>query len=186
MRLVIMPRWSGTGSSDWYPWLARELDVSISIAELDRKDAPTIAGCVERLREAIGPDPSEVCLVGHSVSCLAITHLLAGLPPRSVPAAVLVAGWWTVDQPWETIRPWMDTPIDTGRARAAVERAHVLLSDNDPFTSDAAETERLWRERLGAAVRLVPGAAHFNAAEEPAVRDLIRETLASTSPVASS
>jgi uncharacterized protein len=177
MRIVLMPRWSGTVASDWYPWLARELEAPISFAELDRKDAPTIAGCVEQLRDALGPDPSQVCLVGHSVSCLAITHLLTTLPPRSVPAAVLVAGWWTVDEPWDTLRPWMDTDVDAERARAALGRAYVLLSDNDPFTSDAAETERLWRQRLGADVRHAPGAGHFNAAEEPAVRDLVREAL---------
>jgi uncharacterized protein len=178
MRVVLMPRWSGTASSDWYPWLAQKLDIPVAVAELDRPDAPTIDGCVASLRAAIGPDPSKVVLVGHSVSCLAITHLLAASPPRSVPAAVLVAAWWTVDEPWATIRPWIDTPVATERARLAIDRTYVLLSDNDPFTTNAAETASLWSERLGANVRHSPGGAHFNAAEEPAVLDLIAEAIA--------
>jgi uncharacterized protein len=173
MRVVLMPRWSGTARSDWYPWLAGELDVPLSIVELDEPDRPTIAACVERLRSSIAPDPSEVCLVGHSVSCLAIVHLLATLPASSVPAAVFVAGWWTIDAPWDTIRPWLETPIDTDTARRAVGETHVLISDDDPFTKDAEWTQRTWRERMGSEVEVISGGAHFNRPREPAVRDLV-------------
>ena len=40
---------------------------------------------------------------------------------------------------------------------------------DDPFTADAAANGRLWQERLGAAVEVVPGAGHFNRPEEPPV-----------------
>ncbi len=176
MRLVLMPRWSGTATSDWYPWLADELETPVTVAELDVPDAPTIEGCVARLRAAVGDDP-DTYLVGHSVSCLAIVHMLAAFSEGRVPGAVFVAGWWHVDEPWDTLRPWMETPVDAAAARRAVDRSYVLLSDNDPFTADHRETSRLWRERLGADVRIVPGAAHFNGTREPAVRDLIAHAL---------
>jgi uncharacterized protein len=178
MRVVLMPRWSGTARSDWYDWLAGELDVSVSVAELDQPDRPTIAGCVESLGAAVAPDPGEVCLVGHSVGCLAILHLLATSSGLFVPAAVFIAGWWTIDAPWDTIRPWLDTPIDTDAARRAVGETRVVISDNDPFTSDAGLTERTWRERMGSEVQVVPGAAHFNRAQEPAVLSTLRGLLA--------
>ena len=50
-----------------------------------------------------------------------------------------------------------------------MKRCVVLVSTNDPFTADAAETRRLFEERLGAEVRIHEGAKHFNASEEPAV-----------------
>jgi uncharacterized protein len=177
MRVVLMPRWGGTAESDWYPWLVSELDVPVSVVELDRPDAPTIEGCVNRLRSALASDPSGTCLVGHSVSCLAIVHLLATLPESSVPAAVFIAGWWTIDAPWETIRPWIDTPLDTERARRAVGESHVLLSDNDPFTSDVRSTQRSWQDRMGSSIQVVPGGSHFNRAQESAVRDLVAEVV---------
>jgi len=90
-----------------------------------------------------------------------------------VPGLLCVAGWWDVDEPWGTLRPWIDQQPDTELVRAALEKIIVLLSDNDPFTSDWRDNERQWRERLGAEVRVVPGAKHFNGAQEPAVRDAL-------------
>lgn len=112
----------------------------------------------------------ELVLLGHSVGCLAVLHALAKLPEGvAIAGAVLVAGWFTVDKPWDTLRPWMDTSVDTEAARRACRTMIVLLSDNDPFTADYEANRRAWVERLGAEVRLVPGAKHFNGAEEPAV-----------------
>jgi hypothetical protein len=59
--------------------------------------------------------------------------------------------------------------VDLGRVRAAARRFIVLLSDNDPFTSDYARNRQLWEERLGAEVVLAPGGRHFNNPQEPAV-----------------
>ena len=67
----------------------------------------------------------------------------------------------------------MDLWIAFQRLRSS-RRFVVLLSDNDPFTSDFRENGRLWTERLGAEVVLVPGARHFNASQEPAVLDALR------------
>jgi len=58
----------------------------------------------------------------------------------------------------------------------------VLLSDNDPFTADSAANAALWRARLHAQVRLVPGARHFNGAQEPAVYDALRAVALETDP----
>jgi hypothetical protein len=45
----------------------------------------------------------------------------------------------------------------------------VLVSDDDPFTPNWRANGRLWEERLGARVQMVPGAAHFNHPVQPAV-----------------
>lgn len=45
----------------------------------------------------------------------------------------------------------------------------VLLSDDDPFTTDWAGNAALWRERLAAEVILARGGRHFNNVQEPAV-----------------
>ena len=50
----------------------------------------------------------------------------------------------------------------------------VLLSDNDPFTSDVATNTGLWKERLNAQVHIITGAKHFNGTEEHAIYDLLR------------
>lgn len=178
MRIVLVPRWGGDASSDFYPWLEGSLDRPLQVAELDRPDAPTIAGCVASLERALGADPESVVLVGHSVGCQAVVHYLAAVEPGArVAGALFVAGWWWVDEPWETIQPWLDARPDTERARAAAGRSITLLSDNDPFTADHAKNAASWRQRMGAEVRMVPGAEHFNASPQPAVLAALRDLL---------
>lgn len=174
-RILLVPRWSGTAASDFYPWLARELAprLRLEVAPLrPEPGAPQIEACLEELA---GLDPARTLLVGHSVGCQVLMRALARVPDGGrAPALLCVAGWWTVDRPWDTLRPWITTPFDHARTAARCDRIEVLLSDDDPFTSDAEETRRRFIAALGAEVEVVPGRKHFNAAEEPAVLAAIR------------
>jgi hypothetical protein len=180
-RILLVPRWSGTAASDCYPWLARELaarapQVKIDVAPLlPAPDRPEIEPCLEAVA---GMDPARGLLVGHSVGCQVLLRALARLPDGvRAPALLCIAGWWTVDQPWDTLRPWIETPFDHARAAARCGRIEVLLSDDDPFTRDAEATRRRFVEALGAEVQIVPGRQHFNAPEEPAVRAAVLRLL---------
>lgn len=157
MKTLLVPRWSGDASSDWYPSLARSRSVEI-IPLLPTKEAPEIEPGVRALEERIVED---AFLIGHSVGCQVVMRALA-TSPVVVDTVLLVAGWWTVDSPWDSLRPWIDRPFDWARARAAARRIEVLISDDDPFTRDHATTRRLFEERLGARVSVVKGGKHFN------------------------
>lgn len=192
--LTLVPRWAGKPESDFYPWLTGKLRESpqavtaVRTLAMPQPERPTIDAWVSTLGEALGPTPAPgTVLLGHSVGCQAVLRYLATLPPGSkVDGVLLVAGWWEVDTPWDTLRPWLETPVDLARVRAAAGRVVVLLSDNDPFTSDFARNRQLWRERLGAEVVLAPGARHFNAAEEPVVLDTLLAHFAGGAPVSPS
>lgn len=179
-RLVIVPRWSGGSRSDFYPWLTARLTAlpsppfdTIVAADLPDPGTPRLDTWPPAISQLLGDDPAQLArtfVLGHSVGCQALLHALAQLPAgRTIAGMLAVAGWWRVDKPWPTILPWQDTIPDLARVRAAVPALTVLLSDDDPFTADHAANAELWRERLGARTELVPGARHFNAAEEPAV-----------------
>ncbi len=185
--LTIIPRWAGHSDSDFYPWLIRERPSgfdTVRAREMPDPKQPTIPAWVSALTSAVGTTPAPgTVLMGHSVGCQTVLRYLATLPPGStVEGVLLVAAWWNVDKPWDSLRPWTDTPVDLARARTASRRFVVLLSDNDPFTSDFQENGRLWRERLGAEVVLVPGARHFNGAQELAVLDALRSFAQPASP----
>ncbi len=181
-RLVVVPRWSGTPSSDYYPWLTAKLSDSaaigpVLIGDMPNPSTPTIEAWPKTLREIAGEDPDvlrETIVMGHSVGAQTVLHFLGSLPEGvHVAAALLVAGWWDVDKPWDSIRPWIAHVHDHDRIKRAAKSIHVLLSDNDPFTSDHGSSAELFRTRLDAHVHLVSGAKHFNGTEEPAVLELL-------------
>lgn len=134
---------------------------------IDPKDKEDQA---ERLRNTV--------LMGHSVGCQAVLRYLARLPPGSeLTAAIYVAGWFTVDRPWDSILPWIHTPLDFAVARQRARQHIVLLSDNDPFTADYQATAALFQERLGATVIVAPDRRHFNDRQEPDVLQILRTSL---------
>ena len=81
------------------------------------------------------------------------------------------------DNPWELIVPWLEATHDLGAITQACPRIHVLISSNDPYTSDHAGNAAHWRERLGAEVNVVEDARHFNASEEPLVLAAVQSWL---------
>ncbi|MCK6588175.1 MAG: alpha/beta hydrolase [Polyangiaceae bacterium] len=184
-RLRIVPRWAGHPESDFYPWLTRALLEGeerspyrdVRALAMPDPNLPTIDAWVGRLSAELERDlgaAQETVLVGHSVGCQALLRYLASLPQGvTFRGALLVAGWLSIDTPWDSIRPWIETSFDLARARERVSDLVVLLSDNDPFTADYQENKRAWEERAAARVVVAPGAKHFNAAEEPAVLDIL-------------
>lgn len=183
-RLVIVPRWGGNSGSDWYPWISALLQSQPSrpfdpvlVADLPDPAAPRVDTWPRAIAELLGDDPSALAstfVIGHSVGCQALLHAIAALPPGTRLAGMLaVAGWWRVDRPWPAIVPWQEQIPDLARVRAALPAITLLLSDDDPFTADHALNASTWRERLGARCVLVPGARHFNGAQEPAVLDAL-------------
>lgn len=184
-RLLLVPRWSGHEDSDCYPWLRRRLVESgfrgeLTTAPLVPPEAPELATTVAAVRERLGTadQAARTLVLGHSVGAQAAMRAVAELPPGThVGAVLLLAGWWDVDRPWPTIVPWIETPFAWARTREAARRRVVLVSTNDPFTADAGLTRRLFEERIDAEVRVLEGAKHFNASEEPAVLDATLELL---------
>ena len=181
--LVIVPRWAGHADSDFYPWLRHEHPVgfdTVRALEMPNPQQPTPEAWGAALREALGPcPPPGTVLMGHSVGCQAVLRYLAAMPPGSqVDGVMLVAGWWTVDKPWDSLLPWIDDSLDFARLRATARRFVVLLSNDDPFTADFHQNGQLWRKRLGAEVEIITGARHFNAAQEPSVLDALERHFA--------
>lgn len=181
-RVVLVPRWAGSASHDFVPWLRGALGVALVVAPLlplsQRPEVePTVAALLEVLRA--GPLRRAV-LVGHSVGCQAVFRALAQLTDAELEAGVAgvvaVAGWWTVDAPWDALQPWL-TPFDVARARRAARRVKAFLSTDDPYTADWRETGRRFERELGAEVRVLDGRRHFTGPEQPEVLAAVQALL---------
>jgi predicted alpha/beta hydrolase family esterase len=178
-RIGLAPRWNGTAGNDWYPWLdraRRELGPS-TIDVLAGGAPPVVDRWVPRLVSWLASGPPEgTLLVGHSVGCQAWLRALERCSGRGQVSGLLcVAGWWTVDEPWQTLIPWMDPPVDAERVRAKVRAFEVVLGEGDPFTADQCANANLWKRLLGASVTRVANGGHFNGPEcAPALGALAR------------
>ncbi|WP_375434690.1 RBBP9/YdeN family alpha/beta hydrolase [uncultured Hymenobacter sp.] len=196
--IFIVPRWAGAPHDDWYPWLADQLESVAAEDNFDYRihrlampawDLPVIGQAVEYLQQVIPATSlnSKVILVGHSVGCLAILHYLASMAKanpeaQQVGGVLCVAGWFSVDSPWQDILNWMDAPIDYEAARRLIpqNKLIVLLSDDDPYTSGYQANERLWVERLHSQVSILHGRQHFSAQLDFDVRDAVRDLAGAT------
>lgn len=186
-RAVVVPRWGGGPDSDFYPWLEHSLQPGLRVERLamPAPDQPAIDAWVPRVREALGGEAerAQTILLGHSVGCMAAMRALDEAAVRPVHALLCVAGWWTVDEPWPSIRPWIDAPLDTARVRANARRVSLVVSDNDPFTSDHRATVAWFERELGATATVVRGGLHFNRQAEPAILEALSAIVAAI-PVA--
>jgi uncharacterized protein len=183
-QLIVVPRWGATPASDWYPWIIKQLAEqplfqSVHVCNMPNPETPTIATWTDALLDILKSRPyalSELVLVGHSVGCHAVMHALQQLKEgATIDSAVFIAGWWDVDQPWESIKPWIKAAHNYPTIKASAKKITVLLSNNDPFTRDYRANALQWQERLAAEVRVIANAKHFNGAEEPEVLRLLSE-----------
>jgi len=179
-RLILIPRWAGTPKSDWYPWLERELAKSparsfdpVVMAAMPHPELPTIEEWVPRVQSLVGSEPelaARTVVAAHSVGCQAVLRALAGMSSGTrVDGLLFVAGWFHTDEPWPSLMPWIETPLDLAKVKAAAGKIVVVISDNDHHRSDWRSNRLEWEDRLGAAVVLVSGADHFNGVQYPEI-----------------
>ncbi|MCB2380044.1 alpha/beta hydrolase [Hymenobacter sp. BT635] len=192
--IYVVPRWGGTPRDDWYPWLKRELEekheaqsprYEVHLLDMPAWELPDIDRAIDHLARVLPPAQLQpnIILVGHSVSCLAILHYLAKIgaeypaSPPQVGGVVCVAGWFSVDSPWQEVLNWIHAPIDFEAARRLIpaEKLVVLLSDDDPYTSGYQENEQLWVERLRSRVHILPGRQHFSSHLDADILEAIRD-----------
>ena len=175
--IIIAPRWGGTLHDDWYPWLSNKLIEklgerldALEVVQYVEPNAPEIADLVLVIEQLVGRIEKKVNLVmvGHSVGCQAILQYLSRHHVH-VKGLLLVAGWFTVDEGWPELEPWLNTELDPGRIRKSCQDINVLISDNDPFTANYKATAEAFNHKLDATVEIFSGAAHFNKAEQPEV-----------------
>src|SRR5688572_7837163 len=144
LTIVLVPRWGGTRDDDFYPWLAerieQELGARFVVVDLvPAKDTPEPKATIASVTRAIADDPAQTIVVAHSVGCRAALRAAETLatPLRGL---VCVAGWFTVDEPWIAIMPWLRDARKP--VKPNVRRIEVLLSDDDPFAADQEATRR--------------------------------------------
>ena len=189
--IAVMPRWSGDCNDDWYPWIFEQIkqnykNVSIIKMELKpKKSSPKINECIDSIKRSI-ENVDDISLantlfIGHSTGCSAILRYIHSINDKNIKigGVLLVAAWFTIDEPWNEIIPWQEyKSFDFGKVESSVLSAiNIIISDNDQYTKNYNETRKLFQQRLNANVVIAQNRNHFNANKEIQVWNLLCKIL---------
>lgn len=166
-RVIVAHRWSGSPTTDWYPWLKRELEqkgFEVLVPTMGNTEEPTIAEWVGNLERAVGAPDEDTIIVCHSIGAQTTWRYLEQLNGEKIRGVVAVAPWFHLqgleDREVEAIaRPWVATPINDEKVRNATGEIIAFFSDDDPYV--ARSEKELFEERLGAHTVLKTASGHF-------------------------
>jgi len=170
-RVVLVRRWSGSPTSDWYPWLKKELEkenIEVIIPSMPHPNTPEIGAWVSFLREQIKDINEKTIFVGHSVGCQTILRYIESLPKGvRVGGIVLVAGWTRLtaevmkeEEHANIAKPWLTTPIDWKSIKKHVKKVTAIVSDNDPYVP--LNNADVFKNNLNAKVIIEREKGHFD------------------------
>ncbi|MEK7175917.1 MAG: alpha/beta hydrolase [Patescibacteria group bacterium] len=176
-KVYIIHGWGESPDEPLHKWFASQLEkegFEVQVPAMPNTDEPKIETWVPFLQELVDMPDLNTFFIGHSIGCQAILRFLETLPEDTkIGGAVFIAGWYNVrnletEEEWKIVRPWVDTPGDDEKVKRVVNRAVVILSDNDPFV--APENQESWKKKIGATIIIEHGKGHFT--EDDGVKSL--------------
>ena len=165
-RAFIIHGWGGEPTSNWHPWLKKELErnnFEVEVPTMPNTDAPEMESWVEKLIETVGKADEDTYFIGHSIGCQTILRYFEDLKGK-VGGAVFVAGWFTLNLETEEekkiAKPWLDNKINFDKVKKNCNRIVAIFSDNDPFVD--LEENKLAFEKLNAEIIVEKNKGHFD------------------------
>jgi len=170
-RVIIVHGWGGSPQKDWLPWAKSLLEgkgYEVIVPEMPDTDYPKIKPWVDKLKETVGEIRESDILVGHSIGCQAVERYLQTLSADTrLDKVILIAPWVTLTRKTfeemgedeEVVRAWYEEPIEYEKIKNMTQWTAVF-SDDDPFVN-YEDNFRVYRDKLGAEIRLKTGQGHF-------------------------
>lgn len=165
----IIHGWDGYPEEGWFPWMKAKLEksgFSVEVPSMPHPAEPTIEDWVGHLTKLVGEPDKDTYLIGHSIGCQTILRYLASLAGKKIGGTVLVAGFFEL-VPLETeeekgiVKPWLETPIDFAKVKAATTNITVILSDNDEWVP-LERNKQLFEQYLNPEVIVEHGKGHYS------------------------
>lgn len=172
-RVFIVHGWDGTPNVHWLPWLKKELESKgfrAYVPQLPDPGNPRIYNWLPKLAKTVGKADEQTYFVGHSMACKTIALYLESLPKNTkIGGVVFVAGFFKrltglEDEPGipETIKHWLDAPIDFKKTKSHLTKSIAIFSDNDPYVP--LDNQDDFRDKLGSKIIVEHQKGHFNEA----------------------
>lgn len=168
-RVIIIHGWDGHPEEGWFVWLKKELETKgykVLVPSMPHSENPIIKDWVAHLEKIVGKPDSETILIGHSIGCQTILRYAESLNgSEKLGGAIFVAGWFNLenmedDEEERIAEPWITTPINFEKARGALPKSTLIISDNDPY--GAFDENKSKFEELGSKIVVLHNAGHIN------------------------
>ncbi len=172
-RVFIIHGWNGNPDEGWFPWLKSELEkngFNVFTPAMPEPARPRIDEWVNKIKEEVGDSSEETYFVGHSIGSQAILRYLETLNAwDKFGGVVLVAPWINLktgaedEDDKEIARPWLETPINWGRAKDRAGKFVAIFSENDPLVS--LDDAKIFENKLGAKIILEGNKGHLGGSD---------------------
>ncbi|MBU0635642.1 alpha/beta hydrolase [Candidatus Micrarchaeota archaeon] len=133
--LLIHP-WGGKHPQHWLSWLEeqlREKRFETFYPDLPNPDTPNIQEWLGELKKVPVTFNESLVLVGHSLGCPTILHILQNLKEgEKVGLVVLVAGF-ARDLGIPEVKNFVEKSFDWEKIHSKANKFVVIFSDNDPY-----------------------------------------------------
>lgn len=168
-RAFIIHGWDGYPEEGWFPWAKVELEkrgFTVEVPSMPHPDRPTIDDWVGHLAKLVNQANEQTYFIGHSMGCQTILRYLSSLNNQKVGGAVLVAGFFELvslekEEEKVIVKPWLETPIDFSKIKAATSNITVILSDNDEWVPLERNVE-LFKQYLNPTIITEHAKGHYS------------------------
>ena len=172
-RVFIVHGWDGNPQANWFPWLKKELKnkgFEVFVPQLPDPENPRIKPWVSILKKIVGTPNAKTYFVGHSMGCQAIARYLEALSKEvKVGGAIFIAGFFkrltgVESEPGskETVKHWLEAPLDFKKIRPHLLKSIAIFSDNDPYVP--LDNQDDYKDKLGSKIIVEHNMSHFNEA----------------------
>lgn len=170
-RVFIVHGWDNYPKDNWFPWLKKELEskgFKVYVPQLPDTASPRIYNWIPKLAKTVGIPDQQTYFVGYSMGCQTIVRYLESLRNDiKIGGTVFVAGFFKrvtglENEPGnpETIKHWLDTPIDFKKVKTRLNKNIAIFSDNDPYVP--LDNQDDFKNKFKSKIIIMHKMGHFN------------------------
>ncbi|HTX87278.1 MAG TPA: alpha/beta hydrolase, partial [Candidatus Nanoarchaeia archaeon] len=161
-RVFIIHGWEADPESNWFPWLANELEkkgIAAVVPAMPNSAHPLCSEWVAYLKKIVGRVDEDTFFVGHSLGPIAILRFLQSLPANEKAGGVIMVAGFSESLGIPETESFFERPLNYEKIKESANKFEVISSDNDPYVPIAKE--EILRDKLGAELTILHDHGHL-------------------------
>ncbi len=167
-RAFIIHGWGASPDSNWFPWLAEELNKNgfeVEVPVMPDTENPDFETWQNTLKKLIVNPDENTYIIGHSLGVITILRFLESLNiDKKIAGAFLVAGFsdpsgYEQKEKFKVLRSFFNNHIDYNKIKESCDHFIAIHSDNDSYIP--LEKGKIIERELGAELIIMNNAGHI-------------------------